>query len=51
VAGCWFSAYGIDAIEYSRVARGSGSEEDEIFDLPGLVQSHGALGERFNFGF
>jgi hypothetical protein len=51
VAGCWFSAYGIDALEDSRVARGSESEEGEIFDLPGLVQAHGALGERFNFGF
>ena len=51
VAGGWFSAYGIDALEDSRVARGSEAEQGEIFDLPGLVQAHGALGERFNFGF
>jgi hypothetical protein len=44
------SAEGIDAIEDSRVAWGSESEEDEIFDLPGLVETHRALGERFNFG-
>jgi hypothetical protein len=25
--------------------------EGETFDLPGLIQTHGALGERFNFGF
>jgi hypothetical protein len=49
--GSQASAGGVDAVEDSRVARGSESVEDEIFDLPGLVQTHGALGERFNFGF
>jgi hypothetical protein len=45
------SAYCVDAFEDSRVAWGSETEEEEIVDLPGLVQALGALGERFNFGY
>jgi len=51
VTGGWFSAYGVDALEDSRVAGGSESEEGEIIDLPGLVETHRASGERFNFGY
>jgi hypothetical protein len=49
--GSQASAGGVDAVADSRVAGGSESEEGEPFDFPGLVQAHGALGERFNFGF
>jgi hypothetical protein len=45
------SAYCVDAFEDARVAWSSESQEEEIVDLPGLVQALGAAGERFNFGY